>query len=136
LLINLKKQKMNKLILKSFGALLITVMFSGCVAFHSGDMASSASLNSANFSYTKQSIKGESKATYILGIGGMAKESLVANAKQQMLASNPLGANQALANLTVSYKSSFYVGLLYRTLICTVTADVVEFNNSSATAKQ
>ncbi|GAB3541454.1 hypothetical protein GCM10027443_40750 [Pontibacter brevis] len=99
-------------------------------------MASSASLNSANFAYAKQNIKGESTATYVFGIGGMAKESLVANAKQQMLASNPLSANQALANLTVSYKSSFYLGLLYRTVTCTVTADVVEFNNSSVTAKQ
>ncbi|WP_299818103.1 DUF6567 family protein [uncultured Pontibacter sp.] len=126
---------MNKL-LKSFGALLIAVTFSSCAAFHSGDMASSASLNSANFSYAKQSIKGESTATYVFGIGGMAKESLVANAKQQMLASNPLSANQALANVTVSYKSSLYVGLLYRTVTCTVTADVVEFNNSNVTAKQ
>jgi hypothetical protein len=44
-----------------------------------------------------------------------------------MLATNPLKENQTLANVTVNFKKSFYFGLIYSTVKCTVTADVVEF---------
>lgn len=119
---------MKKIILKSIFALTIAIFISSCAAVHSGYMSNSAALSSANFSYVKQNIKGEATATYVFGIGGLAKETLVDNAKQQMLASTPLKSNQTLANLTVNFKSSFYLGFLYRTVRCTVTADVVEFN--------
>jgi hypothetical protein len=119
--------KMNKLILKSIFAITIAIFITSCAAVHSGYMSNSAALSSANFSYVKQNIKGEATATYVLGIGGLAKETLVDNAKQQMLSSNPLKSNQTFANLTVNFKSSMYFGLLFRTVKCTVTADVVEF---------
>ena len=118
---------MNKLILKSVFAITIAIFISSCAAVHSGYMSNSAALGSANFSYVRQNIKGEATATYIFGIGGLAKETLVDNAKQQMIASNPLKSNQTLANLTVNFKSSMYFGLIYKTVKCTVTADVVEF---------
>jgi hypothetical protein len=89
-------------------------------------MENSASLNSANFSYAKQNIIGKSQATYVLGIGGLAKETLVNEAKQNMLTENPLKNNQTLANLTVNLKKSYYLGV-YSTVKCTVTADIVEF---------
>jgi hypothetical protein len=44
-----------------------------------------------------------------------------------MLAENPLKDNQTLANLTVNFKKSLYLGLIYSTVKCTVTADIVEF---------
>lgn len=118
---------MKKVILKSIFAMTIAIFISSCAAVHSGYMSNSAALSSANFSYVKQNIKGKATATYVLGIGGLAKETLVDNAKQQMLASTPLKSNQTLANLTVNFKSSFYLGVLFRTVTCTVTADVVEF---------
>ena len=117
---------MKKIILKSVLAITIVIFASSCSAYHSGYMANSASLSAANFSYTKQNIKGEATAAYILGIGGLAKETLVDNAKQQMLNANPLKSNQTFANLTVNFKASYYLGV-YKTLKCTVTADVVEF---------
>ena len=117
---------MKKIILKSVLAITIVIFASSCSAYHSGYMANSASLSAANFSYAKQNIKGEATATYILGIGGLAKETLVDNAKQQMLNANPLKSNQTFANLTVNFKASYYLGV-YKTLKCTVTADVVEF---------
>jgi len=108
-------------------ALAVTVSISSCAAYHSGNMANSASLNSNNFMYSKMNLQGTSTATYVLGIGGLAKESLVNEAKQQLLATHPLKDGQTLANLTVSYKNSGYFGIFYRTLKCTVTADIVEF---------
>ena len=118
---------MKNLIYKSTIALVVAVLLSSCAAFHSGYMSPSASLSSANFSYVKQNIQGNATATYILGIGGIAREALVDEAKRKMIASTPLRSNQALVNLTVNFKSSFYLGLLVRTVDCRVTADVVEF---------
>ena len=118
---------MKKNILKSIFAFTIAIFISSCAAFHSGYMTNSAALSSSNFSYVKQNIKGQSTATYFLCIiGGLNKVTLVDNAKQQMLATNPLKSNQALANLTVNFKYSYYFGV-FSSVNCTVTADVVEF---------
>jgi len=106
---------------------MLSLSIASCSAVHSGQMENSASLSSANFSYAKQNIAGKSQANYILGIGGLAKETLVNEAKLKMLAENPLKANQTLANITVNFKKSFYLGLIYSTVKCTVTADIVEF---------
>ena len=118
---------MNKGILTTVCAITIAFLFSGCAAFHSGNLSNSAALSNANFSYVKQNVQGEAKARYILGIGGFAKQSLVDQAKQKMVVNTPLQSNQALVNQTVNFKSSFYFGLIYRTVKCTVTSDIVEF---------
>lgn len=115
----------------SFGILLAIFLFgfAGCIATHVGTMSDSASLGSANFSYKQQNLTGESKAVYILGIGGEARQSLVLEAKQKMMAKNPLQPNQALANLSVSYKTINYFGFLAVEVRCVVSADIVEFYN-------
>lgn len=117
---------MKKITSTSIFSIVILLFLTSCAAFHSGYMSNSASLGAANFSYVKQNIKGEDTASYFFGIGGMAKETLVNNAKQKMIASNPLSSNQALANITVNFKSSFILGIFY-TVRCIVTADIVEF---------
>jgi hypothetical protein len=98
----------------------------GC-GLHSGYMASSAALGSANFSYSKMNAKGTASAKYILGIGGLDKNNLVNAAKQNLLATNPLEANQALVNITVNFKTEIYF-LIYIKVKCIVTADFVTFN--------
>lgn len=89
-------------------------------------MQSSAALSSANFSYVTN-VKGESSATYVFGIGGLNKETLVDDAQKRMILSNPLKKNQAIANLTVNFKKTYiYFGVI--TIVkCVVTADIVEF---------
>lgn len=114
---------MKKLITPLLAAV---VMLTGC-AFHGGYMGSSASLSSANYSYTNRHLTGTSKATYFLGIGGLARTALVDEAKEDMLKRTQLSDNQALANITVNFKSASYV--IVNQVTCTVTADVVEFNN-------
>ena len=89
-------------------------------------MTNSTALSQANFEYVSNNIQGSESVTYVLGIGGMTKETLVDNAKKDMLQRNPLKANQALCNLTVNMKTSYQLGL-FITVTCTVTADVVEF---------
>ena len=112
----------------------ITIIFSSCVALHSGYMSNSASLSSANFSYIKKDIKASDTATYFLGIGGF-KESLVANAKEKLNSENTLQDNQALANITVNFKYSTYFGIV-TTVECTISADIVEFYNGENRLKK
>jgi len=103
---------------------VMAFFFSSC-AMHTGYMSNSVSLADANFSYVQQSISGYAETTHVFGIGGLEKEALVEEAKKEMLKNNPLQPNQALANLTVNWKNSFYVVVMMQK--CTVTADVVEF---------
>jgi len=105
---------------------LFPIVFASCAAIHSGNMASSASLSSANFSYVAKNIYGKSTCSYFLGFGGLKRESLVRDAKKAMLDGHPLMDNQAIANLTVSFKKSFYLGVIIY-VDCLVSADIVEF---------
>lgn len=111
--------------MKWIAALFAISLLSGC-AMHAGYMTNSASLTQANFSYVQMNIKGDSRATYVLGIGGFNKNTLVNFAKQQMLADHPLKNNQALVNVTVNFKRATVLGI-YTEVNCRVTADVVEF---------
>ncbi len=119
---------MKKLVLRSMLAVIVAVFASSCGASHTGYMVNSASLSAANFSYVKQNVTGKATATYVFGIGGMAKETLVNTAKQKMLENYPLKSNQTLANITVNFKKSLYYFVAFGTVECTVTADIVEFN--------
>ena len=117
---------MQRRILKSFFVIIITILISSCSAYHGGYLTNSASLSSGNFSYVKMNVKGTSTTTYVIGVGGIAKETLVNNAKQDLLTSNPLQNNQDLVNLTVNFKTSYYLGIVI-TVKCLVAADIVEF---------
>ncbi|MFM1961205.1 MAG: hypothetical protein RLZZ172_50 [Bacteroidota bacterium] len=109
-----------------FKFLFVGLFIQSCVAVHSGSMSNSASLSAPNFSYVKQGVSGESSATYILGIGGLSRQTLVADAKNSMLKEYTLKDNQALSNLTVNFKTSNYFGV-FQTVQCFVTADIVQF---------
>ena len=115
----------KKYIIRVFLIMVIAFIY-GC-GLHSGYMANSAALGSANFSYSKMNVKGTSSVGYFLGIGGLDKNNLVNAAKQNLLATNPLEANQALVNITVNFKTEIYF-LIYIKKKCDVTADIVTFN--------
>lgn len=117
---------MNKKYLTMALIMGATIIINGC-GIHSGYMTNSAALGGANFSYSKMNAKGFSSAEYIFGFGGLDKQNLVNAAKQNLLANNPLEANQALANVTVNFKHEFYL-LIYTKVNCIVGADIVTFN--------
>ena len=82
----------------------ITFLLSSC-AIHSGIMSDSASLSSNNFKMVRYA-EGKSVTTKIFGFGGLAKNALVAEAKKDLIQNNPLREGQALANVTVDFKTS------------------------------
>lgn len=116
--------KINKILFAS----IISILLSSC-ALHNGYMLNSTSLSSANFSYVKENISGSATAYSFLGLGGgLFKESLVNDAKQKMISSHPLKDNQALANITINFKT--VISGVFMSKTCTITADVVQFRTS------
>ena len=112
---------------KVFKLLIIVIgvlSFSSC-AIHNGYMNNSASLSQANFDYTQTSISGTASTLKVFGMGGLITSAIVEEAKKDMLKKYPLKSNQALANVTINWKQSFYFIVITNT--CTVTADIVEF---------
>jgi hypothetical protein len=108
-----------------FFVVVIAIM-SSCFSIHKGNIAGSVAINSPNFIYVKQNISGESSATYILGIGGLERESLIAEAKEDLAANHPLKGKQVYANYSTNFKTSIYLGLVI-IVKCYLTADVVQF---------
>lgn len=92
-------------------------------------MLNSTSLSSNNFTYVKMNVQGTSTIKYFLSCGGYKKSTLVNDAKQSLLASNPLQKNQALANITVNWKKTYILSVFYTVVKCIVTADIVEFHS-------
>ncbi len=117
---------MKKILLNLTVVASLATIFSSC-ALHSGiaTNATVTNLEKANFSYVHRNAEGTSTVTYIIGLGGLKKQALIEEAKRDLLLKVPLKDNQALANMTVSYKSSFI--LIYEQVQCTVSADIIEF---------
>jgi hypothetical protein len=112
--------------------LLVIISFSSCRAFLVGGTTNGTTTNltEANFNYVQKGLVGKSTATYIFGFGGLKREGLMKDAKEDLLKQNPLKANQSLANMTVDFKNTFILGV-YQQQACIITADIVEFKNKA-----
>lgn len=117
---------------KILSLLIVVVLLSSCAAYHTGVTTSSTSLTSNNFTFVQRDVQGTATCTYILGIGGLAKDAIAAEAKKNLLKKYSLKANQALANISTDHKRvmPFYIlGIIYNKAECTVTADIIEYKN-------
>lgn len=119
---------MKKEIFKSVFFLSVVIFLSGCIAQHSGYMPSTTALTQNNFNYTQKHAMGTATATYIFGIGGVARQTLVGDALRDLMRSHQLQDGQALANITVNFKRTYYVGVV-TTVTCIITADIVQFDD-------
>lgn len=104
-------------------------LLTSCSSVLSGynSFGSNTVLSQANFDYVKKNINGKSDVHYILGFGGNKKESMINEAKQNMLKTNQLKSNQALTNITIDFKTSTVFLLVYQKTVCTINADIIEF---------
>lgn len=103
----------------------IAVLLSSCAGFTYVTPPNTVALNQGNFQFIK-TVSAETKATYILGIGGM---SSFANADvvDALTANAELGRNQALANIHIKTTTKFWLCGLVCKRTLTATANVVEF---------
>ncbi|MBR5395865.1 MAG: hypothetical protein IK144_12415 [Bacteroidaceae bacterium] len=83
-------------------------------------------LQKKNFHVVGQAY-GQSKAIYVLGMGGLSKKALRANAIDEMSRNAKLTGSQALVNTNV-HVSRKMITPLYVEIICDATANVIEFD--------
>lgn len=81
-------------------------------------------LSQKNYRIVK-TVSGESKQTYVLGIGGLSKKSLSESAMSDMMKNADLQESQAIINTNVQYKNQFY--FLWCTKQAIANGTVIEF---------
>ena len=95
-------------------------------ASHQGNINNSHTRTGENYTYVDLAV-GYSKATYVLGIGGLNKDMLFAEAYRNMRMTYPLKPNQTLENLVVNSKRT-WVGPVLKHEVITI-ADVIAWDN-------
>ena len=110
---------------KALFLFLIPIILSSC-ATHIGIMSGNASISDANFNVAGLAI-GTAKTQHILGFGGLGKDALILEAKRNLYTNYPLKKGQALANVTVDIKRSFFPFVMNTKAI--ISADVIDFNS-------
>lgn len=116
---------MKQLTIISF---VLALLLSSCFGVHSGTFQSSAQLSSANYKIVKRGVQGKATTTVVLFIGGLGKEALVAQAKEDLMQEHKVTSTQLLANVSVDWRTittPVYLAMWKRQ--CTVTADIIEF---------
>lgn len=119
---------MKKNILASI-AIVATLSLSSCGMTHTTSNninQTQVMLKEKNFRVLGQ-VYGEVKATYILGLGGIRRRALRANAIDEMTRNAQLTGSQTLVNVTThtSWKGIF--PFFYQQVVCDATATVIEF---------
>ena len=112
-------------------ALMSSMLLTTSCAVHSGltsnlnNHSTEVVLSKKNFKVIK-TVTGESSVTYVLGIGGLSKRALIAQARAKMLEEAGLeGGAKAIINETVEIKGSNFPFVGKKLVV--VTAQVIEF---------
>lgn len=112
-------------------ALMSSMLLTTSCAVHSGltsnlnNHSTEVVLSKKNFKVIK-TVTGESSVTYVLGIGGLSKRALIAQARAKMLEEAGLeGGAKAIINETVEVKGSNFPFVGKKLVV--VTAQVIEF---------
>ena len=71
-------------------------------------------------------VQGQSQATYVLGIGGLSKKALEANAINDMINAANLKGSQTVTNIRTHVSATDILGI-YNKVVITVTGTVIEF---------
>lgn len=121
---------MKRILLFCVIGLILTFSLSSCGS--SREAASNYNLNQTSVVLEKNNFKvlgtvqGESKQTYVFGIGGLSARSLGQSAMSEMLKKGDTeGKARAIINVTVQYKTQSYFFWWKKKAIATGT--VIEF---------
>jgi hypothetical protein len=96
------------------------LLLSSC-AFHSGSITSTPNSSPV---FSKDIAIGVSQTNKFLWMGGVSKDALIFEAKQNMIKNRYLVGTEEYNNISIDIKNSFFLGLVQTTKV-TVIADVV-----------
>ena len=109
----------------AFSAMLTSCSVSQEATSNQNQIQTSIVLNQKNYKVI-ETVSGESKQNYVLGIGGLSQKSLRESAMSNMLKkANLKGEARAIINTNVLYKNQFY--LLWGKRKAIATGKVIEF---------
>ncbi len=115
-----------------FALIGITFLFTSC-SIHKGlttnvnNHVTEVVLAKKNYKIVEK-VKGESKAYYILGIGGFGKDGMIAEARSEMLSNaNIIGSSKAIINETVEESMTLTPYFIFTLHTITVSGYVIEF---------
>lgn len=126
----MKTQKLPKNLLL---LAILAVLISSCGVHYAPVMnrntnGSTISITQNNFKVVKR-VSGQSKATYILGIGGLNNKALIENAKADMLKSAELeGKSRVVIDVITEFHLTKVFPFYYQKTI-TVSGTLIEFTN-------
>jgi hypothetical protein len=113
---------------------LLALLFTGC-GFHNG-LTHNANVSNTNVVLSERNFRvvadmqGTSESLYILGIGGMTKSAMIAEAKAEILRqADMVGKSRAIVNEIVEEHYFFFLVGSKRKI--TVTAQIIEFTGVS-----
>lgn len=93
----------------AFSAMLTSCSVSQEATSNQNQIQTSIVLNQKNYKVI-ETVTGESKQNYVLGIGGLSRKSLRESAMSDMLKkANLKGEARAIINTNVQYKNQFYI---------------------------
>ena len=112
--------------MRRLSVVLVSLYILTSCASHHGIISSS----SINRSVTYEDVAyGVSQTNTYFGVGGLAQDALVLEAKRELMKNRPLKPDEEYANFTVDFKRAYWP--FYIQTKVTVSADVVRFINDS-----
>lgn len=118
---------------KNLVTIIISVLvLASCGGFSKGNASLNVHSTEAHVQLSKKNFKvvdyvsGEAKTTYIVGIGGLSKRSLIEKARSEMYKNaNLVGTSRIILNENIDYYNEFYP--FVKITKVTVTGYVYEF---------
>ena len=111
----------------------VSFLLSSCIGLHNSGLTGNSKVYETRVELCKKNfkviarVKGESQATYVLGIGGLSKNALVEEARSDMFSkADIIGGARAIINETVETKITTYFGVVLQRKII-VSASIIEF---------
>lgn len=111
---------------------LILISWTSCTV-HKGQVIS---LDYGNTVRPENQAFGYSSASYFLGIGGNKTNVLLKEAKDNLVANNPLGPNQQYSNLNLDVSTSYFLIFTKQNVILSADITSTQADNESAIEEQ
>ena len=121
---------MKMIMRKTLLGLSVVILLGSCATYQ-GALSSNAVIIDNKFRVIGVAV-GESQSEKILGLGGLSRNAMVFEAKQNLYQQVKLLPGQALTNITVDFKNEFYF-VYFRTKV-TVTGEIIDFNGPDENA--
>lgn len=111
--------------------LFVFLGLAGCISTNSGSLETQRFDHYKNFKIVA-SISGSSTANYFLGIGGGQSKGSYITAKDDMYRNYVLKENQNITNIITERTNSYFIiPFLFASTTVSISADVIEFYDSS-----